>query len=178
VGIALGVLISVVSMTTPIVTFPSPEPIPAEYGPGARVVLVRAPHATLRLFLATRVGEGVALLCVKELPTHGGMLLSVSNANRPTLFAPRYQFAHVDEIALDSSGTVVAGVLDMPQFTLRSSGHFLVRARYLIDVPAGEALADGLVPGEKVSIEADEETLTAEPPTGCRERRFVPPDPF
>lgn len=149
-------------MLAPATAAPAAEPLPAQDDPSARIVVVRAPHATLRLRLATRAGEDLALHCAKELPAHGGMLVSVRPANGATIFSPRYQFAHVDEVALDGSGTVIAAVLDAPRITAQSDGAFVVRARYIIDVPAGEALADGLVPGQKVRIEADAATLVPE----------------
>lgn len=157
-------------MLAPATVTPAAEPLSSDRDPSARVVVVRAPHATLRLRLATRVGEDLALHCARELPPHGGMLVSVRPAKGATIFAPRYQFAHVDEVALDEFGTVVAAVLDAPRITARSDPAFVVRARYIIDVPAGEALADGLVPGQKVRIEADAATLIPErdhsrPPT-------------
>ena len=159
-------------MLVPAAAAPPAEPLPPDHDPSARTVIVRAPHATLRLRLATRVGEDLALHCAKELPSHGGMLVSVRPANGATLFSPRYQFAHVDEVALDEFGTVVAAVLDAPRFTGESGAAFVVRARYIIDVRAGEALADGLVPGAKVRIEADAATLVPE------RDRSRPPTPF
>jgi hypothetical protein len=164
----LGLLLSLV--LAPAAPSRAAEPLPPDRDPTARVVVVRAPHATLRLRLATRVGEDLALHCATELPPHGGMLVSVRPANGATIFTPRYQFAHVDEVALDGSGTVIAALLDAPRITARSDAAFVVRARYIIDVPAGEALADGLVPGQKVRIEADAATLIPErdhsrPPT-------------
>jgi len=160
----------VLAVLAPATAAPAAEPLPPDRDPSARTVVVRAPHATLRLRLATRVGEDLALHCAKELPPHGGMLISVRPSNGATIFTPRYQFAHVDEVALDESGTVVAAVFDAPRITARSDPAFVVRARYIIDVPAGEALADGLVPGQKVRIEADAATLVPErdhsrPPT-------------
>ena len=155
-------LLLALAMLAPATAARAAEPLPPNRDPSARTVVVRAPHATLRLRLATRVGEDLALHCATELPRHGGMLVSVRPANEPTIFTPRYQFAHVDEVALDESGIVIAAVLDAPRITARSDPAFVVRARYIIDVPAGEALADGLVPGQKVRIEADAATLIPE----------------
>ena len=90
------------------------------------------------------------------------MLVSVQPVNGAMIFGPRYDFAHVDEVALDESGTVIAVLLDAPRARENPGTGLVVRARYLIDVPAGEALPDGLAPGQKVRIEADAATLAPE----------------
>lgn len=81
------------------------------YGSRGSVIVVHAPHATLRLRLATLVGEELALQCVIALPPHGGMLL-VARTTAPTLFGPRYAYARTDSVALNDSSTVIAVVLD------------------------------------------------------------------
>jgi len=136
------------------------------YTPEGPHVTVLAPGARLDLRLATLVGESVALACVRQLPRHGGMLLSVYDTGHPGLFTPRYFYVHVDEVAVDPSGRVIADVLDMP---LRDDHAdptqrvgFVAHARYIIDVPAGEAVNDGLIPGQRVKVIAASKTLQPE----------------
>jgi hypothetical protein len=158
----LGLLLAL-AVLTPATASCAPEPLPPQYGTGARVVVVRAPHATLRLLLAAHGGDDLAMHCARTLPPHGGMLVSVQLMNRAMTFGPRYDFAHVDEVALDESGTVIAVLLDAPRARENPGTGFVVRARYIIDVPAGEAIPDGLAPGQKVRIEADAAALAPEP---------------
>lgn len=156
-----GVLVAALLLFTA-----TPAAEAGRYSPEGPHVTVVAAGARLNLRLARLVGESMALECVKELPRHGGMLLSVRDTGHPERFRPRYRFVHVDEVAIDAAGRVIADLFDMP---LRQDppdeDHrlaFVARARYIIDVPAGEAIDDGLIPGQRVRILARPEALEAE----------------
>lgn len=123
--------------------------------------------------------EDSALECVAKLPRHGGMLRPLSPSTRPIGFGPRFLYAHVDEVGLDVNRRVTRVVHDAPRYqdsSMHAIAHpwSLGNARYVIDVPAGEAARDGLVPGARARILASPADLQLErdhsvpPPLPCR----------
>ena len=123
--------------------------------------------------------EDSALGCVAALPRHGGMLRPLAALKRPFRFGPLFLYAHVDEVGLDVNRRVTRIVHDAPRYqdnSMHAIAHpwSLGNARYVIDVPAGEAARDGLLPGRRVRILASAAELQLEPdhsvppPLPCR----------
>lgn len=143
------------------------------------LVTVIAPHARLRLRLATLVMEDSALRCAAALPRHGGMLRPLAPSKRPLRFGPRFLYARVDEVGLDVNRRVTRVVHDAPRYhdslmSATANPWSLGNVRYVIDVPAGEAARDGLVRGARARILASPAELQLEPdhsvppPLPCR----------
>lgn len=178
-AVATTLLASVVTMAPPPWHSSAAAEMRGRYALRGPLVTVIAPRARLRLRLATLVMEDAALRCVAALPRHGGMLRPLNSSARPLRFGPHFLYAHVDEVGIGSGYRVTRVVRDAPRYP-SSTMHgtqtpwSLGDARFVIDVPAGEAVPDGLLPGARVRILASAQQLRLEPdhsvpaPLPCR----------
>ncbi|MGR4065781.1 MAG: DUF192 domain-containing protein [Vulcanimicrobiaceae bacterium] len=128
----------------------SPPPLP----PAPPAIVVRAPLATLHLEVAaTQSQRERGLMDRSVLPANTGMLF-VFDADGPVDFWMKDTLVPLDMIFIAGDGTVrkvfarvptVAPSLPDGRIPLEAGN-----ARYVIELPAGEAATDGIVPGTKL----------------------------
>lgn len=133
------------------VSAPSPLPTPQSLP----VMTLRAPHAQLRVQIAkTEAQRERGLMSVRHLRAHTGMLF-IFDADAPVAFWMKDTLIPLDMVFLGADGTVrkvFANVPVVPR-TLADDKIPLEQgaAKYVIELPAGEAASDGLRPGVRVS---------------------------
>jgi hypothetical protein len=112
---------------------------------------VRASGATLRLAVAgDPQSRELGLMCVLRLRPHAGMIFPfASDANWE--FWMKNTLIPLDMIWLERSGRISALAVNVPESTLQTSDDAVARrtgfGRYVIELPAGEAVGDGLKVG-------------------------------
>lgn len=120
------------------------------------MVVVHAPSAELHLEVAaTPQQQERGLMYRTSLPAHTGMLF-VFAADAPVAFWMKNTLIALDMVFVAGDGTVrrvYAGVAPAPatmpdQRIPTETG----QAKYVIELPAGEARADGIAPGVKLAI--------------------------
>jgi len=120
------------------------------------VVLVHAPRADLHLEVAVTADEQErGLMYRTSLPPHAGMLF-VFDADQPVAFWMKNTLIALDMLFVGADGTVRTVYRNVAPAPLtvhdedipRESGH----AKYVIELASGEADADGIVPGTKLTI--------------------------
>jgi uncharacterized membrane protein (UPF0127 family) len=129
---------------------PSPLPTPQSLA----VLTVRAPKAELRLQVArTEPQRERGLMSVHRLPAHTGMLF-VFDGDAPVAFWMKDTLISLDMVFLSPQGLVrtifprvpvVSPELPDADIPLEQGS-----AKYVIELPAGEAAEDGLQPGARV----------------------------
>ena len=125
---------------------PPPSPPPA--------IVVRAPQATLHLEVAASDADRErGLMYRTSLPANTGMLF-VFGSDGPVDFWMKNTLIPLDMVFIAADGTVrkvfarvpvVSPALPDGRIPLEE-----VSARYVIELPAGEAAVDGIVPGTKL----------------------------
>jgi len=131
-------------------TAPSPLPTPQSLP----VITLRAPRAALHLQVArTEDQRERGLMSVRHLPPHAGMLF-VFDSDGPVAFWMKDTLIPLDMVFLSADGTVrklfarvpvVSPSLPDPDIPLEQGS-----AKYVIELPSGEAQPDGLRPGVRV----------------------------
>ena len=129
---------------------PSPLPTPQSLP----VITLRAPRAALRVQVArTENQRERGLMSVRHLPLHAGMLF-VFDSDGPVAFWMKDTLIPLDMVFLSADGTVrkvfarvpvVSPSLPDPDIPLEQGS-----AKYVIELPSGEAQQDGLHPGARV----------------------------
>jgi hypothetical protein len=144
--------VAFLTVLTPIVA-PAADTLVPDAARGAHRRRARAKrHAALAA--ATHVAQDLALHRVRELPRHGGMLVSAAVERCDLVRTALRVLAH----RRGRPGRIRYGHRCAVQRAHRDDSPdpgFIVRARYIIEVPAGEAIPDGLIPGGEVRIDAD-----------------------
>ena len=125
---------------------PTPQALPA--------ILLHAPRATLRVQVArTEEQRERGLMSVRHLPPHTGMVF-VFDQDAPVAFWMKDTLVPLDMVFLSASGnvrTVFAKVpVVSPQLPDAAIPLEQGTAKYVIELPAGEAANDGLRPGARV----------------------------
>ncbi len=132
------VLASLIALATP-----SPQVLP--------VIAVHAPRATLRLQVADTEDERErGLMSVSSLPPHTGMVF-VFPTDQAVEFWMKDTLVPLDMVFADADGKVRSVAASVPVVPLDTADDKIPRrqgvAKYVIELPAGEAKADGIVPG-------------------------------
>lgn len=139
------ILAGVVTIALP--ATPPPQSLPK--------IVVQAPRADLTLQVASTAEERErGLMSVTKLGAHTGMVF-VFESDQPVVFWMKDTFVPLDMVFVDSNGkvrSVAARVPVVPQNTPddkipRRSG----AAKYVIELPAGEATKDGITAGVTLS---------------------------
>ncbi len=126
---------------------PSPNPPLA-------VTIVDAPRAQLRLETATTELERErGLMSRSALAPHTGMLF-VFDSDGPVSFWMKDTLVSLDMVFVSSDGTVRRVFARVPTVALDTPDNDIPlesgRARYVIELGAGEAARDGIVPGVRL----------------------------
>jgi len=124
---------------------------PPHYPP----VLVRAPKAILHLEVADTPKEReTGLMYRRTLSEHTGMVF-VFKTDSLIGFWMKNTLVPLDMVFLGSDGRVRAVFANVPRSTLRMPDAKVARrdgeAKFVLELPAGEAARDGLVPGVRLS---------------------------
>jgi len=139
IGALLAVLLAVAT--------PAPQHLPT--------ILVQAPAATLTLQIArTELERETGLMSVNALPAHTGMVF-VFDRDAPVEFWMKDTLVPLDMIFVAPDGTVRSVAADVPVVPEDTPDDAIPRrggtAKYVIELPAGEARFDGIVTGTRLS---------------------------
>lgn len=145
-------MFSALALATVVITSrPAPAPTPQ----ALPVAVVHAPAATLRLQVArTEEQRERGLMGVTHLPARTGMLF-VFERDEPVAFWMKDTIIPLDMVFVGADGLVrrVYANVQMVSPALPDSKIPLERgtAKFVIELPAGEASRDGLRPGARVA---------------------------
>lgn len=144
-------MISALLLAAALAPAATPSPAPA-------VVVVRAPKAELHLEIArTPAEQERGLMYRTSLPAHGGMIF-IFQGDGAIGFWMKNTLIPLDMVFVGSDGTVRQVDADVPTPPPGATDEQIPResgfARYVIELGAGEARRDGVVPGVKLSIPA------------------------
>lgn len=122
---------------------PAPQHLPA--------IAVHAPYATLTLQVAkTEEQRETGLMSVTLLPKHTGMVF-VFEADQPVEFWMKNTLVPLDMVFVAADGTVRSVAANVPVVREDAPDDAIPRrggsAKYVIELPAGEAAKDGIAPG-------------------------------
>jgi len=122
-------------------------------------ISVHAPHAMLTLQLATTEQEReTGLMSVTHLPAHTGMVF-VFDQDAPVTFWMKDTLVSLDMVFVAADGTVRSVAANVPVVPKDTPNDKIPTrpgvAKYVIELPAGEARKDGIVPNVKLSEIAD-----------------------
>ncbi len=134
------------------VATPSPQHLPT--------ITVQAPHATLTLQIAKTEDEReLGLMSVTKLPAHTGMVF-VFDQDAPVEFWMKNTFVPLDMVFVGGDGQVRAVAAKVPSTTPQTPDEKIPRrratAKYVIELPSGEAAKDGIVEGVRLDLAATE----------------------
>jgi len=127
----------------------SPQPVPTPQS--LRVISLRAPAAQLRVQVAaTEPQRERGLMGVRKLAPHAGMLFVFDN-DAPIEFWMKDTLIPLDMVFIAKNGTVRSVFRNVPIVATDTPDALVPRrdgvAKYVLELPAGEAARDGLVPG-------------------------------
>lgn len=133
------------------VSAPSPLPTPQSLP----VMTLRAPHAQLRVQIAkTEAQRERGLMSVRHLRAHTGMLF-IFDADAPVAFWMKDTLIPLDMVFLASDGTVRKVFARVPVVSPQLPDADIPleqgSAKFVIELPSGEAAQDGLRPGARVA---------------------------
>ena len=116
---------------------------------------VHAPKATLRLEIAnTEAQREHGLMDRHVLPAHTGMVF-VFEKDQPVEFWMKNTLVPLDMVFVAANGTVRSIAVDVPTVALSTPDDRIPRragsAKYVIELPAGEAAKDGIVAGTRLT---------------------------
>jgi uncharacterized protein len=125
------------------VATPAPQHLPA--------IAVHAPYATLTLQVAkTEDQRETGLMSVTHLPAHTGMVF-VFDQDAPVEFWMKDTLVPLDMVFVAADGTVRSVAANVPVVPEDAPDDSIPRragtAKYVIELPAGEAKKDGIAPG-------------------------------
>lgn len=130
---------------------PQPVPTPQEL----HIVAVGAPHAQLRLQVAqTEPQRERGLMGVRKLGVHTGMLF-VFDSDAPIEFWMKDTLIPLDMVFVGKNGIVRSVFANVPVVPVDAPDGRIPRrdgtAKYVLELPSGEAAKDGLSPGVRLS---------------------------
>jgi uncharacterized protein len=119
-----------------------------------RTISVRAPKATLVLQVASTDDQRErGLMSVRKMPQHTGMLFVFDN-DVPQGFWMKDTLVPLDMVFIAADGRVRRVFADVPVVPLDTPDDQIPRreaqAKYVIELPAGEAAADGITQGTQL----------------------------
>ncbi len=122
--------------------------------PPLPMTLVEAPGAQLRLETASTPAERArGLMSRTFIPPHTGMIF-VFDADAPISFWMKDTLVPLDMVFVASDGVVRKIFADVPVLSPNVPDADIplesASARYVIELPAGEAARDGIVPGVRL----------------------------
>jgi uncharacterized protein len=122
---------------------PAPQHLPTMF--------VHAPHATLTLQVANSEDEReTGLMSVTHLPKHTGMVF-VFEQDAPITFWMKNTLVPLDMVFVAADGTVRSVAVNVPVVPETTADDAIPRrsgtAKFVIELPAGEAATDGIVTG-------------------------------
>jgi len=125
---------------------PAPQHLPT--------IAVHAPYATLVLQVAQTENEReTGLMSVTDLPTHTGMVF-VFETDQPVEFWMKDTLVPLDMVFVAADGTVRSVAANVPVVPEDAPDDAIPRrggtAKYVIELPAGEASEDGIAPGVRL----------------------------
>jgi uncharacterized protein len=114
-------------------------------------IAVHAPNATLTLQIAKTESEReLGLMSVTKLPAHTGMVF-VFDEDAPIEFWMKDTLVPLDMVFVAADGTVRSVAANVPVVPTDTADDKIPRrsgsAKFVIELPAGEAKLDGIVPG-------------------------------
>lgn len=123
---------------------------------GFATVVVRAPKADLTLEVArTETQREYGLMNRTKIAPHTGMLF-VFDADGPVAFWMKNTRVSLDMIFIGADGTVRRVFANVPVVDPKLGDDAIPRepgaAKYVIELRAGEAAPDGIVPGVKLDV--------------------------
>ncbi len=118
-------------------------------------IIVHAPRAMLTLQVATTEQEReTGLMSVTHLPAHTGMVF-VFEQDAPVTFWMKDTLVPLDMVFVAADGTVRSIAVNVPVVPEDTPDDKIPTrpgiAKYVIELPAGEARKDGIVPNVKLS---------------------------
>lgn len=127
---------------------PAPQHLPT--------IAVRAPKATLTLQIAnTEQERETGLMSVTHLPAHTGMLF-VFDQDAPVEFWMKDTLVPLDMVFVGQDGVVNSVAANVPVVAEDTPDEEIPRrsgdGKYVIELPAGEASADGIVAGVHLDL--------------------------
>ncbi|HTX02811.1 MAG TPA: DUF192 domain-containing protein [Candidatus Acidoferrales bacterium] len=126
---------------------PAPQHLPT--------IVVHAPQATLTLQVAkTEDQRETGLMSVTNLPPHTGMVF-VFDEDAPVEFWMKDTLVPLDMVFVAADGTVRSVAANVPVVPETAPDSSIPRrggtAKYVIELPAGEAVNDGIVTGMRLT---------------------------
>lgn len=130
----------------------APQPVPTPQS--LPVMRVPAPHARLRVQVArTEPQRERGLMGVRKLAPHTGMLF-VFETDAPIEFWMKDTLIPLDMVFVGGNGIVRQVFANVPVVPTDTPDNRIPRrdgvAKYVIELPAGEAQSDGIVPGARI----------------------------
>lgn len=118
-------------------------------------IVVQAPKARLTLQIAKTEDEReLGLMSVMKMPVHTGMVF-VFDEDATVEFWMKDTLVPLDMVFVSANGTVRGVAADVPVVPFNTPDDRIPRrdgqAKYVIELPAGEAKADGIISGTKLS---------------------------
>ena len=126
---------------------PTPQSLPT--------MVLQAPKAALRLQVArTEEQRERGLMSVRHLPAHTGMLF-IFDSDSPVAFWMKDTLVPLDMIFVSKDGVVRRVFANVPVVSPRLPDDKIPleqgTAKYVIELPAGEAAPDGIIPGLRLT---------------------------
>ena len=126
---------------------PAPQHLPA--------IVVHAPQATLTLQVAKTEDEReTGLMSVTNLPAHTGMVF-VFDQDQPVTFWMKDTLVPLDMVFVAADGTVRGVAANVPVVPETTPDDTIPRrsgtAKFVIELPAGDAVLDGITSGTHLS---------------------------
>jgi uncharacterized membrane protein (UPF0127 family) len=130
----------------------SPAPVPTPQS--LHVVVLQAPAAKLHVQVATTGDERErGLMGVTHLPPHTGMLFVFDN-DAPVEFWMKDTLIPLDMVFISRDGAVRSVAAKVPVVPVSTPDQDIPRregtGKYVLELPSGEAVTDGLRPGVRI----------------------------
>ena len=135
-----------------LVALMTPQALPTPQS--LRVILLPAPRAQLRVQVAqTEPQRERGLMGVRKLAPHTGMLF-VFESDAPIEFWMKDTLIPLDMVFIGGKGMVRQVFANVPVVPTDTPDNRIPRrdgiAKYVLELPAGEALRDGFAPGVRI----------------------------
>ena len=125
---------------------PAPQSLPR--------IAIHAPNATLTMQIAnTEAEREIGLMSVTKLPPHTGMIF-VFETDSTVAFWMKDTLVPLDMVFVGADGTVRSVAANVPVVPENAPDDVIPRrsgtAKYVLELPANEAVRDGILPGTKL----------------------------